>query len=149
MQRRLFLQGLAGVFAAPAIVKAENLMKIFVPKQELILPPGLMDSNVLVEPSSFTLSWPVADNVAVIGYEISMNDGETWMPAGNESSILVSGLKPSSGHNVRVRAMDSAGRYADGTYAHPKRSMAKKEVQQTQQAQLSPMLQRMLRSNGF
>lgn len=36
MERRLFLKGLTGLFVAPAIVKAESLMKIVVPKQEII-----------------------------------------------------------------------------------------------------------------
>lgn len=38
MKRRGFLQAMLAAAAAPAIVKAETLMKIMVPKQELILP---------------------------------------------------------------------------------------------------------------
>lgn len=38
MSRRLFLKGLAGLFVAPAIVKADNLMKIVVPRTDIILP---------------------------------------------------------------------------------------------------------------
>jgi hypothetical protein len=37
MNRRGFLGVLAGVIAAPAIVKAENLMRIIVPKREIIM----------------------------------------------------------------------------------------------------------------
>lgn len=37
MNRRGFLGALAGVIAAPAIVKAENLMRIVVPKREIIM----------------------------------------------------------------------------------------------------------------
>lgn len=36
--RRNFLAGMLAAASAPAIVKAENMMKIFVPKQEIIIP---------------------------------------------------------------------------------------------------------------
>ncbi|MCK9361740.1 hypothetical protein M0Q28_05990 [Patescibacteria group bacterium] len=42
MQRRGFLTGLVGALAAPAIVRADSLMKIFVPKPEILLPYGLI-----------------------------------------------------------------------------------------------------------
>lgn len=35
MKRRAFLTGIASALAAPAIVKAENLMKIYVPRRRL------------------------------------------------------------------------------------------------------------------
>lgn len=38
ISRRGFLKGMLGLAAAPAICKAENLMKIIVPSQELIIP---------------------------------------------------------------------------------------------------------------
>jgi hypothetical protein len=38
MNRRQFLQGSAALFCAPAIVRAESLMKIWVPDNEIILP---------------------------------------------------------------------------------------------------------------
>ena len=37
MDRRQFILGSASLFAAPAIVKAENIMKVFVPKNYLNL----------------------------------------------------------------------------------------------------------------
>jgi hypothetical protein len=42
MNRRGFLGVMLGAGMAPAIVKAENLMKIFVPKQEIIELPDYM-----------------------------------------------------------------------------------------------------------
>lgn len=45
MNRRGFLGTMLGVMAAPAVVKAENLMKIVVPKQEIILPVKLRNQN--------------------------------------------------------------------------------------------------------
>lgn len=41
MNRRGFLASMLALAAAPAIVKAENLMKIYVPRDELILPEPL------------------------------------------------------------------------------------------------------------
>ena len=38
MDRRNFLGAMLGAMAAPAIVRAESLMKIVVPKKEIILP---------------------------------------------------------------------------------------------------------------
>jgi len=38
MKRRGFLAAMLGAAAAPAIVKAENLMRIVVPKQEIVFP---------------------------------------------------------------------------------------------------------------
>lgn len=38
MKRRGFLKAMLGAAAAPAIVRAESLMKIVVPKREIILP---------------------------------------------------------------------------------------------------------------
>ncbi len=42
MNRRGFLGGLVGVVAAPAIVRAESLMKIWVPPQGIVLPSGIV-----------------------------------------------------------------------------------------------------------
>lgn len=42
MDRRQFLKGTAALFAAPAIVKAENIMPIWVPPQRVI-PHGLRE----------------------------------------------------------------------------------------------------------
>lgn len=42
VSRRGFLGMMAGALAAPAIVRAESLMKIVVPKQEIILPPAVI-----------------------------------------------------------------------------------------------------------
>lgn len=38
--RRNFLAGILAFGAAPAVCRAENLMKIFVPSQEIIRPPA-------------------------------------------------------------------------------------------------------------
>jgi hypothetical protein len=45
MNRRGFLGAMLGGMAAPAIVKAEHLMKIVAPKQEIILPFKLRHQN--------------------------------------------------------------------------------------------------------
>jgi hypothetical protein len=46
MNRRGFLGAMLGVMAAPAVVKAENLMRIVVPKRELIVGRGLTQSII-------------------------------------------------------------------------------------------------------
>jgi len=43
MNRRGFLQAMLGVAVAPAIVKAENIMKIWTPSQEIITDPYGLD----------------------------------------------------------------------------------------------------------
>lgn len=50
INRRGFLKSILALGAAPVIVKAENLMKIFVPSQELILP----DKTIEVTTKLFT-----------------------------------------------------------------------------------------------
>lgn len=59
--------------------------------------------------TSYDLSWPAAtDNVAVAGYEVSLNGGASWDDVGNVTSLSVSGRTPSSTDSVRVRAKDTA-----------------------------------------
>lgn len=58
ISRRGFLKGMLGLAAAPAICKAENLMKIFVPNQELIIPDqklgrGITESIVHIDELGF------------------------------------------------------------------------------------------------
>lgn len=50
INRRGFLKSMLALGAAPAIVKAENLMKIFVPSQEIIL----LDKTIEVTTKLFT-----------------------------------------------------------------------------------------------
>ncbi len=45
MNRRGFLGAMLGIAMAPAIVKAENLMKIWTPKQEIITDPYGLDAK--------------------------------------------------------------------------------------------------------
>lgn len=52
--RRGFLGVLAGVMAAPAVVKAESLMRIVVPKREIIVPsimPTVYFYDSVIEPN--------------------------------------------------------------------------------------------------
>jgi len=68
MSRRLFLKGLAGLFVAPAIVKAENIMKIAVPRTEIILPEEFNPLNFgnMVWRPELTLVLPTTCNVKEI-----------------------------------------------------------------------------------
>jgi hypothetical protein len=75
-------------------------------------PPTLTGS---ITPSSITLTtyslaWPAgADNVAVTGYEVSLDGGTTYTDNGNSTSRNVTGRTASTTDQVRVRAYDSSG----------------------------------------
>jgi chitodextrinase len=57
----------------------------------------------------FTISWPAAtDNVAVTGYEYSIDGGTNWINAGNVLTANVTGLVNGTSYPVRVRAYDAA-----------------------------------------
>lgn len=63
--------------------------------------------------SGFTISWPAgSDNVAVTGYEYSLNGGSSWTDAGNVLTKTVSGLTASTPYSVQVRPYDAAGNRA-------------------------------------
>ncbi|XVJ69948.1 MAG: fibronectin type III domain-containing protein [Rhizobacter sp.] len=60
--------------------------------------------------TSYTLTWPAgADNVAVTGYEVSLNGGTSYASVGNVLTTNITGRTPSSTDSVRVRAFDAAG----------------------------------------
>jgi chitodextrinase len=60
--------------------------------------------------TGFTISWPAgSDNVAVTGYEYSINGGSTYADAGNVLTKAITGLTQSTAYAVRVRAYDAAG----------------------------------------
>ncbi len=60
--------------------------------------------------TSYTLTWPAAtDNVAVTGYEYSVDGGSNYINAGNVLTTSVSGRTPYTVDAVRVRAYDAAG----------------------------------------
>jgi hypothetical protein len=60
--------------------------------------------------TSYALSWPAGtDNVAVTGYDGSLDGGVTWATIGNVTSYTVTGRTPGTTDQVRVRARDGAG----------------------------------------
>lgn len=65
--------------------------------------------------TSIQFSWPAgADNVGVVGYDVSSNGGSTWTSLGNVLTHTFSGLTPSTAYALRVRPRDAAGN-VDGT----------------------------------
>jgi len=77
-----------------------------------VTPPTL--SGVLaysnVTQTSYTLTWPAgADNVAVTGYEYSLDGGTTYASAGNVLTKNITGRTQGTTDQVRVRAFDAAG----------------------------------------
>lgn len=73
-------------------------------------PSGSAITVTNVTNNGATLSWPAAtDNVAVTGYEFSLNGGNSYISAGNSRTVSPSGLPASTAYSVMVRAMDAAG----------------------------------------
>jgi hypothetical protein len=65
--RRSFLKGLGILGAAPAIVKAENIMRIWTPPKDIILPSQSIQFKVPEgQPGYYTLSFHI-------------NDGDKWV----------------------------------------------------------------------
>lgn len=66
-----------------------------------------------ITPTGFTLSWQAAtDNVGVTGYEISLDNGATYVALGNVLSTTKTGLNSATLYNPYVRAYDAAGNRA-------------------------------------
>lgn len=73
---------------------------------------GSLASSAITS-GGFTLSWPAAsDNVAVTGYEGSLDNGGTWTNWGNVLTKAVVGLTAATLYNTKVRAYDLAGNKA-------------------------------------
>lgn len=64
--RRTFLKGLGILGAAPAIVHAENIMKIWTPPKDIILPQSLDFKVPTGQPGYYTLSF-------------HLNNGTEWV----------------------------------------------------------------------
>lgn len=70
-------------------------------------------TSASVTAGGFTLNWDAAsDNVAVAGYEYSIDNGGTWTAIGNVLTKAVTGLTASTAYNTKVRAFDAAGNKA-------------------------------------
>ena len=63
--------------------------------------------------TSCIISWPAAtDDVAVTGYEVSIDNGATYTNIGNVLTITETVLAPATPYYVKVRAYDAAGNRA-------------------------------------
>lgn len=63
-----------------------------------------------VTDTSIQLSWPAgADNVGVVGYDVSRDGGSTWTQLGNVLTHTWTGLTASTTYALRVRPRDAAG----------------------------------------
>ena len=74
--------------------------------------PTLTGTITYSTPTStgYTLTWPAgSDNVAVTGYEYSLDGGSTYTSAGNVLTKAITGRTPGTTDQVRVRAFDAAG----------------------------------------
>ena len=78
--------------------------------------PPTMTGTITVSAISstgFTVSYPAAtDNVAVTGYEISIDAGVTYSNVGNVLTVIKSGLTANTVYSVKVRAYDAANNKA-------------------------------------
>lgn len=65
-------------------------------------------------PNGFALSWTAStDNVAVAGYEVSVDNGE-WVDSGANLTHTITGLTSGTEHYGRVRAYDGNGNRSTG-----------------------------------
>lgn len=63
--------------------------------------------------TGYALAWSSAvDNVAVVGYELSLDGGATWADVGVAATAAVTGRTPGTIDAVRLRARDAAGNRA-------------------------------------
>ena len=70
---------------------------------------GSITSSAITS-TSYTLTWPAAtDNVAVTGYEYSVNGGSTYTATGTALTVNVIGRTAGATDSVAVRAFDAAG----------------------------------------
>lgn len=77
-----------------------------------VTPPTQTGSLVasLIGTTFYTLTWPAgADNVAVTGYEYSLDGGSNWINAGNVLTASITGRTPLTTDQCRVRCYDAAG----------------------------------------
>ena len=75
-------------------------------------PPAMVGalSFTFITATSCVISWPAAtDNVAVTGYELSIDNGATYTNIGNVLTITKTGLVSATPYYVKVRAVDAAG----------------------------------------
>lgn len=63
--------------------------------------------------TSYTLTWPAGtDNVAVAGYDYSLDGGTTWVNNGTALTVNITGRTAGASDQVRVRARDAAGNFS-------------------------------------
>lgn len=87
MNRRSFLQSILAVGMAPAVVRAENLMKMVRRESGLVVPEwvypdmdGVFDDNI-----RWTVGPQLGDSIVV----------RRWLPYSTELSVLSEGIMPS------------------------------------------------------
>lgn len=74
MNRRGFLGGLIGVVAAPAVVRAESLMKIWVPPSNVVLPLSVADRIAMFQGELLRHAIPVKawEDAAMFGTGVAI-----------------------------------------------------------------------------
>lgn len=126
MNRRFFLKSTAGLFLAPAIVKAENIMKIVMPPPMLerygnVLP--LSEPWQLLEPALRTRVLKIlhqdVEHVKKMGVSLSnirmhSSDGEFIYTQPLEFSSLAFGIERRTGPSLSPFNRYSVGWVADG-----------------------------------
>lgn len=70
---------------------------------------GAITASAITQTTA-TLSWPAGtDNVAVVGYNYSLNGGTSYTPLGNVLTVNLTGLVAGTTYPLRVSARDGAG----------------------------------------
>lgn len=104
--------GTAGVsgtstFAIAGVSGGGNLQTPSSDTTSPVMAGSLSSSNIT--PTGFMLTWQTAsDNVAVAGYQTSIDGGTTWVNVGNVLTRTFSSLQSNTSYATRVRAYDNA-----------------------------------------
>lgn len=105
LSRRNFLKSSGIILAAPAIVKAENLMKIWTPPKDIVIPDITLGLPENLRPGYFNLSfWAKEEGSGWINHQqtVHIQEGQTTItfPKTFKKSPTLTGVQLESGFRI-------------------------------------------------